>query len=238
MAEITVISVYPHQCKSQFEYGRYVIPALEKGEEYASFTISERQTPEGYGAAFSKLAAGFDEDKGVPKFFMRPIPGREIAENMVRDNGHLGVLVIEGDTPTAEELSVSRGKLTDFYIAMVNEADRAWARHAGRPEFISPLMREAGLALYSAGHPMMTEKKAWLDRDTGTQMQDCRVCGSRIKAGVLKCPKCAEWIDREKAMAEGHIQVAPPAPEPVAVAATTTEPLGGKKGEKKAKAKS
>lgn len=214
--EITVMNVYPHACTSSFEYGSFKIAAAEEdkaGElQFSLLKIAEYRHPGGwgYGAGFSKNPVPeWDEQKGQQKMFYRPIPATEIAQNIVREHQKVGVTVLAGEQPTEEELTAAREKMEKFYLALIEVADKEWVRLGQQPGAISPLAIEAGKYLKRKGHPVLTVRRAWLERTGVTAprgTQDCPVCGEEIKQGVLKCAKCGEFVDREKAIELGYLK--------------------------------
>ncbi|MCB7130360.1 MAG: hypothetical protein J3T61_12575 [Candidatus Brocadiales bacterium] len=213
--EITVMNVYPHPCTTSFEYGSFKIDAAPE-DGFSLLKIVEYHHPQGwgYGAGFSKNPVPeWDEQKGQQKMFYRPITATEIAQNIVREHQKVGVTVLAGEQPTGEELTAARERMEKFYLALIEVADKEWVRLGQQPGVISPLAIEAGKYLKRKGHPVLTVRREWLERTGVTAprgTQDCPVCGEEIKQGVLKCAKCGEFVDREKAIELGYLKPTTP----------------------------
>ena len=213
--ETTVLNVYPHSCTTSFEYGSFKIDPAPEGK-FSLLKITEYHHPQGwgYGAGFSKNPVPeWDEEKGQQKMFYRPITALEIAQNIMREHSKVGVTVLAGEQPTEEELTSARERMEQFYLALIDQADKEWIRLGNQPGVISPLAIEAGKYLKKKGHPALSVPRAWLERTGVTApagTQDCPVCGEEIKRGVLKCAKCGEFVDREKAIELGYLKPTTP----------------------------
>ncbi len=208
MRQTTLLSVWPETCARRFEYGSYKIPA-GSDEKPATLTLQERETENGIGLAFTKIPAGWDDDAGMPKFFLRPISSEETAHAIETEWGHVGVIVIAGDTPTPEEVKKSIEIKTVFYVRMVDEGDSFWTRFRLHG-MISDLHRKSATYLRSTGHPKMHQPREWMQSE-GLQhkMQDCPVCFEQIPALTVKCKHCGAILRREEAIKYG-IFVPPP----------------------------
>jgi hypothetical protein len=212
MRQTTLLSVWPEICARRFEYGSYKIPA-GSDEKPATLVLQERETDNGIGLAFTKIPAGWDDETGMPKFFLRPISSEETARAISTEWGHVGVIVIAGDTPTQEEVKKSIEIKTIFYVRMVDEGDTFWTRFRLHG-MISDLHRKSAAYLRATGHPKMHQPREWMQSE-GLQhkMIDCPVCFEQIPALTVKCKHCGAILRREEAIKYGIFvppeQVAP-----------------------------
>lgn len=215
MPKFTVINVFPHRVESHWDYGKFGIDAAENGN-YGKSSYEDQMFPDGYGVAFTKVAAGWDQEKGEPKFFNKPVSAKEVVDNLVREHSFKGVAQIAGDEPTDEELAEANNALTALYIEHLRDADRLWVRYNQQPAMITDMHREAAKHLRKIGHSMMAESRKWLEitMGVGAALADCPACGEQIKKDVVKCKHCGAILDKEKAVEFGLIQPPPPPRKP------------------------
>ncbi|HEX5424361.1 MAG TPA: hypothetical protein VFW94_12495 [Candidatus Acidoferrales bacterium] len=158
-------------------HGIYHIPACAKGTPYALLLITSRSDA---------------LDLGDNRRFPFTISARQIAEDLLQDLQDHGVFLCEGPRPTAEELATATARRDAFYHRLISEGDMMWARgHSFRE--ISDMHRRAALA-------MGTERE-WAY--VAVEMQDCPVCGEKIKRGVAVCKHCRAILDEERAAKHG-----------------------------------
>lgn len=158
-------------------HGIYHIPACAKGTAYALLLVTPRSDA---------------LDLGDNRRFPFTISAREIADDLLQDLHDHGVFVCEGPRPTAEELATAKTRRDTFYHRLVSEGDMMWARgHSFRE--ISDMHRRAALA--------MGAEREWAY--VAVEMQDCPVCGEKIKRGVAVCKHCRAILDEEIAAKHG-----------------------------------
>jgi hypothetical protein len=140
-------------------------------------------------------------DLGDKRLMEYRITAREIAEDIAREiNGDSGegsfhgVFVAAGDLPTEAELTDARKRLEEFQRRLVAAADLEWER-TKNPMFITDLERRAARQLGL--------EKPWLY--DAKPLEDCPVCGEKIKPGVAVCRSCRAILDREKAAQYGLV---------------------------------
>lgn len=154
-------------------YGVYRIPAGTRDSAAATLPVADRIDV---------------VDMGDNRRLELPIPARKIAEDLAADLADFGVFVAAGEQPTPEEIEAARSRLTEVAKKLVVEADQEWAR-SHNYRLISDLHRRAvrhlGLEREWAYEP--------------AQLQDCPVCGERVRPGVAMCRSCGAIFDAEKA---------------------------------------
>ena len=176
-ATVSIASISEHDWYISRTHGIYHIPACAKGMTYALLLISSRNDA---------------LDLGDNRRFPFVISAREIAEDLLQDLQDHGVFVCEGPRPTGEELATAKARRDAFYHRLISEGDMMWARgHSFRE--ISDMHRRAALAIGT--------EREWAY--VAVEMQDCPVCGEKIKRGVAVCKHCRAILDEERAARHG-----------------------------------
>ncbi len=176
-ATATIASISDQDWYISRTHGVYHIPACPKGQPYALLLITSRSDA---------------LDLGDNRKFPFVISAREIADDLLQDLRDHGVFVCAGARPTDEELAIAKTKRDDFYHRLISEGDVMWARgHSFRE--ISDMHRRAALA--------MGVEREWAY--VAVEMQDCPVCGEKIKRGVAVCKHCRAILDEERAARHG-----------------------------------
>lgn len=158
-------------------HGVYHIPSRPKGEAYALLIVTSRTDA---------------LDLGDNRRFPFIISAREIADDLLQDLHDHGIFVCEGAGPSAEELMAATTRRDAFYQRLVNDGDTMWARgHSFRE--ISDLHRRAAIALGT--------EREWAF--VPVRMEDCPVCGEKVKPGVAACKHCHAILDKDKAAKYG-----------------------------------
>lgn len=116
--------------------------------------------------------------------------GKLVAEDLVRGwKGH-GVFVAAGDEPTKQELDAAKNEQRDFWLALIEEADKDWSRFRDHRKILSTAKvaaRELGV------------KREWaLD---ASEMKACPACKLNIPVDAIKCSNasCGAILDIDKA---------------------------------------
>lgn len=176
-ATVSIASISDQDWYISRTYGIYHIPACTKGQGYALLLVSARSDV---------------IDLGDNRRFPFMISARQIADDLLQDLQDHGVFVCAGARPTAEELGTAKVRRDAFYHRLISEGDMMWARgHSFRE--ISDMHRRAALA--------MGAEREWAY--VAVEMQDCPVCGEKIKRGVAVCKHCRAILDEERAAKHG-----------------------------------
>jgi hypothetical protein len=176
-ATVSIASISDQDWYISRTHGIYHIPACAQGEPYALLLITARSDA---------------LDMGDNRRFPFTISARGIADDLTQDLQEHGVFVCTGARPTAEELGAAKSRREDFYRRLISEGDMMWARgHSFRE--ISDMHRRAALA--------MGAEREWAY--VAVEMQECPVCGEKIKRGVAVCKHCRAILDEEKAAKHG-----------------------------------
>lgn len=170
--------------------GIFVIPACEKGQEYARAKAIDGSWSEVYVGMNPDSMDRFYEDKG----------GRYVAQQII-GRGHsmppdlaldlqgvfIGSEVGPKAKPTKDELIAAKASLRSFYERKVNEA-RVWFNEGGNsPKYINNINR-------LAARELGLEDEVWLQERAAKGKQTCELCGHKSDVGVIKCPNCKEYI--------------------------------------------
>ena len=137
-----------------------------------------------------KVPRVFDlEDIGEKKSRKEWIDDRELATDLASGVANHGVLAIDGDTPTAEELDEAFANLESYFQHTLELEDKVWSvnrRH------------------YNVEHAMIAAayfgvEREWL-ADTRPK-KPCPSCGMQNIPNAIRCaaPTCAWILDWEKA---------------------------------------
>lgn len=176
-ATVSIASISDQDWYISRTHGIYHIPACAQGEPYALLMITARSDA---------------LDLGDNRRFPFTISARAIADDLMQDLQDHGVFVCAGARPTADELGAAKSRRDDFYRGLISEGDMMWARgHSFRE--ISDMHRRAALA--------MGAEREWAY--VAVEMQDCPVCGEKVKRGVAVCKHCRAILDEEKAAKHG-----------------------------------
>lgn len=176
-ATATIASISDQDWYVSRTYGVFHIPACAKGEPCALLLVSAR---------------GDALDLGDNRKFPFTISAREIAADLVQDLENHGVFVCAGPRPDDAELARAVSLRDAWYKQLVFEGDQMWARSHNYRE-ISDMHRRAVLALG------LEREWAYVPQ----KMDDCPVCGEKIKSGVALCRHCGAVLDRAKAELHG-----------------------------------
>ncbi len=161
-------------------YGVFHIPACAKGEAYALVILTAR--PDAI-------------DLGDGRKFPFTISAGEIAKDIVQNLENHGVFVCKGARPSDEELQEAALRRDSWYQELVFEGDQMWARSHNYRE-LSDMHRRAALAL-------------GLEREWAyvpAKMEDCPVCGEKVKPGVALCRHCGAVLKPEVAARHGVLR--------------------------------
>ena len=176
-ATVSIASVSDQDWYISRTHGTYHIPACAKGEPYALLLITARSDA---------------LDLGDNRRFPFTISAREIAEDLLQDLRDHGIFVCSGPRPTSDELQAATQRRDAFYQRLVQDADTMWARgHSFRE--ISDMHRRAAIALGA--------EREWAY--VPLRLEDCPLCGEKVKAGVAVCKHCHGILDEEKAARHG-----------------------------------
>ena len=184
---VTVVSLAPYVVgEAHHELGNLTIPARGKDEKYAKRVITDKVTTKDFGDARKEPVT---------------IKAKDVAEDIVgahRDPSlslH-GVFIAAGDEPTEAELNAAKKKMEAFYREAISKADSQWARKRDRREI-------PGHAFHAAEYFHL--RKEWaIDM---SEMKPCPSCKELIQPDAIKCPKCAAYLDVEKARKMGQLSV-------------------------------
>lgn len=176
------------------------------------FTVSSQHSPRGYfylpekpkDADYSCILIGpgvHNEDKGDGKRTKDfCIPSRKVATSLFTERGDhayvsRGIFVAEGDKATPEELEAARQKLNEYWHRSL---DRGKAAFQNRQR-ITDVPDEAKLAALA-----LNVKAPWSpEAVTNTE---CPACAESVKDGAAICKHCGFIINRDRALAIGHIK--------------------------------
>jgi len=176
-ATVSIASISDQDWYISRTHGIYHIPACAKGELYALLLISARSDA---------------LDLGDNRRFPFTISAREIADDLLQDLRDHGIFVCAGPRPTTAELDAAKARRDAFYQTLILDGDTMWARgHSFRE--ISDMHRRAAIA--------MGVEREWAY--VPARLDDCPVCGEKIKHGVAVCKHCRAILDEEKAAKHG-----------------------------------
>ena len=195
VAPVHIINIYnmPHTVRLG-SFGSFYIPPCPAGKGYVDMTVP------GF------FADHYDLGDGQGNMSWNPYQGKDVAKNIVgmtsysRDLSPMttnlewwGVAVIEGDTPTKEELAAARLKLGKFMDMWIEDGDKLALQGPKGVEQISEQHRIA--CTYR------NLRRSWASAPE--QQVDCPACGSAIKPGIVKCPHCQAILNKNAAKAFG-----------------------------------
>jgi hypothetical protein len=156
-----------------------VVTDVKKGEGYILLRVYDTM----------QLVRDFmsDEDRNVPM----PIPAEIAAQSLVDiwTSGALGqasgygpgIMLIIGETPTAEELEYVRDRQYNYDLALISDADQRWAQ--GDLRNITDSHRRAAR---SRG-----VEREWVKQIKRNQtLKDCGACGREILQSAIVCQHC------------------------------------------------
>ena len=176
-ATVSVASISDQDWYISRTHGIYHIPSCAKSEPYALLLVTARSDA---------------LDLGDNRRFPFVISAREIAEDLLQDLHDHGVFVCAGPRPSTDELQVAKQRRDAFYQRLLQDGDTMWARgHSFRE--ISDMHRRAAIA--------MGAEREWAY--VPAQLQDCPLCGEKVKSGVAVCKHCHGILNEEKAAEHG-----------------------------------
>jgi hypothetical protein len=98
-----------------------------------------------------------------------------------------GIMIIAGDTATAEELAIMESKQREFARICIMNADLNHGKN--RPDLITKRDHALAAWLKVTGRP-------WQERLDRSAIKACPFCGAQNVAEASKCANCREVIDR------------------------------------------
>lgn len=152
------------------------------------------------------LQEPYPEGDGQMKM-LNPEEGRTVAMQILGIGPHLnprnaliryGVFLADGPVPTQKELDDARAKLTDYFRALVAEADAAFSQG---PKTLNDLLSNGDGRHYMAARKIgrTIAQSPWIGNATQeVNRQECPNCGEPYRLGIAECPKCGDILDMEK----------------------------------------
>ncbi len=176
-----IYSVAPYVAlKKIMPYGpNYHIAARADGQRYATTEIIDSSCFKDFG-------------EGQREFY--PIPGEDIAKDLLRDVPDQGVWAGTAEVPSEAEIAAAEQKQFDFYKYQVAEADKNWAR------FKDPRRIES-VAFIAARE--LNIVRDWA-RDI-SQLVQCKGCKTLVAHDAAKCASCGSILDWDAAIALGLV---------------------------------
>ncbi len=134
-----------------------------------------------------------DKEIMIPKQVLALDVARELRRawglDVVEGNGGMGpgLMVIAGDTPTANELAAVRLRQTQYARTLINSASTMFAK--GEVKNISDLHR-------SMATWMGVNNLPWIVKMEQVEMKSCVACGETIRSKALKCKECGAELPK------------------------------------------
>lgn len=179
--------------------GTYIIPACAPGQPYAEMSALP--------GVFSEPVIGASVND--MELRIEPGGGRYVAEQILgigkmlapKDSlEHVGVFIgaIEGPDarPTKPELEQARKKLREYYLALVNQAKRAYEKGPKEAEqTISDKHRLAAAEL-------KLEDEPWMSYKLSSGNKRCELCGHSNDERNVICANCKDYVFDPEAYAK------------------------------------
>ncbi len=191
----------PHIIDSVPGLGSVRIPECPKGERYSKPYICPGRVAEHYDTGEGHMPYRMAPARGYQdRRTGRYIPGTvdDILKTYAQPGIYSANLVqwgcfaAEGKEPTEAELKTAHGALERTALLFVKTADELVLQGDMGKRQINAVHRELAKMLL-ANRKIRTPN--WMEEQAPDPlMEDCPICGSLIKMGVLKCPICREWI--------------------------------------------
>lgn len=201
----TIVSIYPREIvdvKPTLFPGRFVIPAAEQGDfsllvvEGSSYYIAsriERQPPTEIQVGSVALAESIIKDS-IPSM------------NLVGENRKPGVFWIPGDynrnnihqyvhddgKSFSDLLNTAKVWQSNYFAAVIDEADYFWAASQGNPKVIP---EDAKLAAKILG---LDKTKPWMSNQVASNLDACPYCGEMINLNYPICKFCHHTVNKAK----------------------------------------
>lgn len=195
----TIVSVYPREI---IDYKPTAFPQTHR---------IEGATDNDFSITVVEQASWFKEMEEGQPFLEIPIPSTEVARAFIQDyvNGlpeyvpdsaAPGLFFVLGahDKTTIlktegfkEKLAAARERQKQWFLRIIQLADKDWARTNGNPRSISDISR---LAAEKTG----IKDKSWMQDFQAIEKSACPACGNFINPVFPVCPNCKTVIDSEK----------------------------------------
>lgn len=172
----TIISLWPRACgDGNYRFGQYQIPAAPACAECGKSPCRTHLPYSTYvvEAATDVVDDGYDFAERVKKYHTQKIDDTQIAEDLTSKTKHFGVLAIEGETPTKEELETAKLALDTYLDATLKQEDKYASRN------LTYNREHAIIALQWFG-----QTRSW-QADTSIK-QGCPACGNMNPPNAIK----------------------------------------------------
>ncbi len=220
----TILTVSPMPHMARRSHGNYCIPGIEAGQEYATLTVEDATD---YRVLYVDNVFGGPQK---PEYIPVPISAELVAMDLVtnerhklsdREDEHEGIIVLQGETPSATELAAAKKARANYLVACVRMGDEMFSRYGqggvGQiPDFCKRACEE------------LSERRDWVFVQAIHRIQ-CEGCGKFTEplldgSRPAICGGCGAIMDYEKAVrlglaptSAGHVET----PE----AGSATKPL-------------
>lgn len=173
----------------------------QNGQAYVVLTVVEAKTFVQSPAvqAFDEYGQRMEPDIQRAALTVR---AQEIANEIERAYGPVGIVAIASDLPTEEELREAVSRNLSWKRNLVEETTR-WAARRGAGQ-ITDQARRAALDLYKRG--LIAALPTWADAAVGAKAEDvvnCKVCNAVLRRESVKCGTCGAIYDWKKAVEYG-----------------------------------
>jgi hypothetical protein len=138
-----------------------------------------------------------DRESDADRYFAKPVDAQSVANDVVfmythgmpgTDRGFTpGIMVMSGDTPTADELASVHARQTRFFEYLFNEA-QGMSTHPDKSINISDLHRTACEWLGRFDVP-------WMKRAVHVSTKQCPACDETIRMSAKYCKECHTALD-------------------------------------------
>jgi hypothetical protein len=135
----------------------------------------------------------------VQRFGM-PIRAEEVANEIERQYGHMGIVACQGETPTAEEIEKAR-QLRLKWLHSVIETTNAEVSKRGLRQ-ATDQSRRAAWELHKLGR--LSPLPDWAQINPSAEMRadtfNCSACGGVVRKEAVQCPNCRAIYDWKRAV--------------------------------------
>ncbi len=192
-AHRNICSIYPAPFRKQVRHNGitiYSMPAAPRGS-YSTLRVYDTQ----------EWCSRPDPTDGRQHWLPMPIPAQIVAEDLVntwggdtlgkRSGFSPGVMIIQGDKPTTEELAHLRTQQSALFNWYITDAMGKHLRGQGNE--ITDVHRLAAKEMLDKG----AERLPWYPTVDFADVKNCVVCAKQIDARALRCNHCqtnlADW---------------------------------------------
>lgn len=194
----SICSIYPAPFRKQVRHNGitvYKMPAAPRGS-YATLRVYDTQ----------EWCSRPDPTDGKQHWLPMPIPAQVVADDLVntwagdtlgkRSGYSPGVMVIQGDKPTPEELDHLRTQQSALFDWYIKDGHSKHTR--GQTNEITDVHRLAAREMLDKG----ADRLPWYPTVHFTEVKDCIACGQQIESKSKVCDKCGtnliDWYIKYK----------------------------------------